>query len=256
MKPRFFSQKDPRWTYLARYHAKSADALQELDEHIFAGVLEKSGNVDYQLIWEAYGRFTAGLIELLGQGMSETSRNGYTIYDYGCWDCTISMIVDQLDGYFYEYGSHKGLDPTPITFIHSLRSWQVLSVIGFSYDIVVDPVSVVTQSQIQMVMHADYGARGVSVKDADVLNYALSKQVPLSIAVCVKGHSILGSKADTHWVAINPAEGGGQTIMRDPSCQGPSQFSYRRVYEICVYSTPDNIPRLLQVKEVYHAYAF
>jgi len=249
MKSRFFSQKDPRWANLPRYHAKSADALQELDEHVFSGVLVKAGKVDYPLIWEAYCRFTAGLAELLDQGPGEGSTEGYTLYDYGCWDCVICMIVDQLEEQFYEYESYTGLDPVPPNFIHALRSWQVLSVMGYAYDIVIDPVSVVTQSRVQMVLHEDYGVDGVTVKEASVLMHALDCKQQVGVAVCVLGHSSLGDKSDTHWVVVNRADKREGMMMLDPSLLAPARFNYRKIYEVCVYSRYDDVAGVMGVKQ-------
>lgn len=249
MKSRFFSQKDPRWANLPRYHAKSSDALQELDEHVFSEVLVKAGKVDYPLIWEAYGRFTAGLVELLDEGMGEANEEGYTLYDYGCWDCVICMIVDQLDEHFYEYGSYTRLDPVPPNFIHSLRSWQVLSVMGFSYDIVIDPVSLVTHSRVQMVLHEDYGVDGVPVKEASVLMHALDCKQQVGIAVSVLGHSSLGSKKDTHWVVVNRADAREGLLMLDPSLVAPARFNYRKIYEVCVYTKYEDVAGVVGVKQ-------
>ncbi len=247
MDSRFFSQKDPRWAHLTRYHAKTADALQDIDEHIFDGILKQPGKVDYPLVWEAYGRFTAGIVDLLKQGLKETRRDGYTLFNYGCWDCSISMIVDQLDGCFYAYRSDIGLDPIPPNFIHALRSWQVLSVIGFNYDIVIDPVSLVTKSRVQMVLHEDYGVDGVPVKESGMLMYALDCNQQLGISVCVLGHSSLGDKEDTHWIVAYDGEQG--LMMRDPSLLAPTNFSYRKVYEVCVYCRDDDVTSVIGIKQ-------
>ena len=266
MKKIFFSQVDPRWNYLHRYHKSSADDLQILDEKII-GCLNNPKNMRKKnQAWNAFGQFTKGVADLIESGMKDNKgdTSGYSIHDYGCWDCTIAMIIGHFEKKIYCYDTDKSsgysiCKVTPETLVKSLRSWQILSPIGFYFDIFNDPMSIITNRKIQLFLHEDYGARGVDVKDAVVLLHALNLKDSVGIAMCVLGHPFFGTKEDTHWVFVDPESSPENIMIFDPSEPPPedgsdmessTQFEVkykkkRRVYEVCVYSTEDNIANMI-----------
>ena len=60
-----------------------------------------------------------------------------------------------------DYNNKKKLNTDPVGVIQALRSWQILSPIGYSYDLFNDPVSIISRGKMQLIMHEDYGKDGV-----------------------------------------------------------------------------------------------
>ena len=246
-----FRQEEKEWRHLRRYHDQSADTLQELDQLILDS-MNKPNNESIKIkAWEAFGKFTRGLADLIENGLSKNVdyTSGYAIYNYGCWDCTMAMIISQFKKKVYQADKRKGQSANPKSFIESLRSWQILSPIGFAFDIVNDPVSIITKKEIQMFLHEDYGEMGEYVKSATILQYALRFGDKVGIAVCVKGHPSFGMKDKSHWVYIDPNSTNELVLMFDPSTKvsnnnESTNFTYTKVYEICAYSTPENIQNI------------
>ena len=215
-------------------------------------------NETKNVAYKALLSFTNNISDLIENGMNEREEytDGYSVHDYGCWDCTMSMIISHFNGRVYEYGKPES-DSIPIhpkNFIKSLRSWQLLSPIGYSFDIMNDPIAVITKRKVQLVLHEDYGARGRIVKNATVFQHALKLNKLVGIAICVQGHPFLGRGDDPHWVYIDPVSSPDKVLIYDPSSNYDkdssitiNQEDYKnkdgnvKIYEVCVYSTPNNI---------------
>ena len=251
---KFYSQIDPKWKYERRYHQESADSLQELDELILDYLQGTRDQPQKKKIQQALARFRSGIQSLIKDKLDKPIKTlGYSIYNYGCWECTIAMIIAQFEEMIYPEEEGVELEPTPTNLIYALRSWQILSLIGFSFDMVVDPVSVVTKANVQMYLHEDYGVNGSSIKDAVVFNYALfllKKIKKVGVAVCVEGHPSFGCGENAHWVYIDPESTCENLIVADPSEKAPAKFAYTKIYEVCVYSTSSQIKDILDTKQM------
>lgn len=244
----FFSQRDKKWKFIKRYHRSAADSLQELDESI-RQCLNKNSDSNKKQAWEAFGRFTQGVSDLIENGIdNKKGTSGYSVFDYGCWDCAISMVIANFDAKVYMYDKRNGKITDPQSFIEALKSWQILSPIGFYYDIFTDPVSIITKGEVQLYLHEDYGEDGVNAKNATVFQDAINLGNKVGIAVCVKGHPSFGKKTNSHWVYIDSESTEYDIQMFDPdqpaNKKTPSKFSYKKIYEVCVYSTSSNIKKL------------
>lgn len=266
--PEFFSQSNPRWNYLQRYDESSSDSLEELDKAILKVIdnttrNDSTKNVAYKVLFQ----FAKSVSDLIENGMNEkcgtddNSAHGYSIHEFGCWDCTMSMIISHFKERVYEYGKSESesLPINPKNFIKSLRSWQLLSPIGYSFDIINDPIAIITKRKVQLVLHEDYGVRGRIVKNATVFQHALKLNKLVGIAVCVQGHPFLGKGYDPHWVFIDPESTPDKVDIYDPSSEHDqkaaitiNQKDYMnkdgnvKIYEVCVYSTPENINEVLE----------
>jgi hypothetical protein len=234
----FYSQKSNEWKSVSRYHQPSADSLGELDEAIQDCIRDINNPELKATARKALQDFSSSIDDLIDNGMNAKGDcSGYSILDYGCWDCTIAMLISDFGEKIYASESSSGTEPNPRNLVECLRSWQVLSPIAYSHDIVNDPISIITKSKIQMYLHEDYGGSGVAIKDATVFNYALESKRKVGIAACVKGHPSFGKRNTSHWIYIEPGSSKGNIIMRDPSRLSPEKFSYRKIYEVSVYTT-------------------
>lgn len=234
----FYSQKSDEWKSVSRYHQPSADSLGELDSAI-QDCIKDINNPEFKATArKALQKFNSSAADLIDNGMNAKGDcSGYSIFNYGCWDCTIAMLISDFGGKIYASESSLGTTPNPRNLVECLRSWQILSPTAYSHDIVNDPVSIITKSKIQMCLHEDYGENGVAVKDATVFNYALESKHKVGIAACVKGHPSLGDGQASHWIYIDPNSTKANIIMKDPSKVLPEKLSYRKIYEVCVYTT-------------------
>lgn len=242
-----FSQRDEKWKFIKRYHQSASDSLQGLDESI-RQCLKKKSDSNQKEAWEAFGHFTQAISDLIENGLNnEKGTSGYSVFDYGCWDCAIAMVIANFNAKVYIYDKRNGKDTNPATFIDALRSWQILSPIGFYYDIFIDPISIITKGKVQLYLHEDYGKDGENAQKATVFQDAISLGDKVGIAVCVKGHPSLGIKTKSHWVYIDPQSITGDIKMFDPdkpaNKKTPSKFTYKKIYEVCVYSTRGNIEK-------------
>lgn len=246
MRKRLISQIDKRWRNDARYDKRVVDALAELDDTIY-DLLEKPSKGNKKTAVFAQKRFNQAMETFIARGALQKGSYSYPIKNYGCWDCCMCMVISDFQQRLFEYGRRQGLSVTPLHFLKVMRSWQILSCLGYQDEVVIDPVSVVTKGRVQLVLHEDYGKHGVSLADAPLLHFALRHRKVISIAACVKGHAMLGNKPSTHWIVLDPI---GPTLeqgmmMRDPLKTEKTRCSYRKLYTLCLYSTPRQARRLL-----------
>lgn len=149
MKKILISQIDERWHKDSRYDRRSVDALGNLDEKIMQ-TLDNPTTQNKQAAMIALTGFTSAVESLINRGTLRRSYRTYSIFGYGCLDCCLCMVVSDFKQTLFEYKSRNGLPPTPKNFLKVLRSWQILSVVGYQYEMILDLVSVMTNSRVQL----------------------------------------------------------------------------------------------------------
>ncbi len=239
MKKRLISQIDQRWFLDARYDMRSVDALGVLDNKIVR-LLDNPTTKNKQSAAKALTVFFKAVEKLIKCGYLTKAYSNYSIFGYGCWDCCMCMVLSDFEQSLLECGAHSPLRPTPPNFLRVLRSWQLLSVLGYQTDIVIDLMAVITRSRIQLVLHEDYGTRGITADESPLLQFARRYHKDITLVACVKDHHTLGKKPATHWIVLDPAgpELSDGIMMRDPAKAEIKRFSYRKLYTLCLYSTP------------------
>jgi len=240
MKRILITQIDRRWRMTPRYDVRAVDALEKLDLAIM-DCLDKPTAKNKKRAFIAQQKFNQAVQHLIDNGIVLRRKHNYSVEDYGCWECCLCMVAHDFKACFYRYGQHHGLIPTPPNMIAAMRSWQILSLLGYSFDLVIDPVSVVTNKQVQLMMHQDYGIGGVKPSKAALLSYALRYRQHVCIVACVKGHPCFGDKENTHWVVIDAHKSTCTLMMRAPAKNKPVKFNYRKLYMLCVYATPKSM---------------
>lgn len=240
------TQIDPKWRMTPRYDVGAVDTLEGLDFAILNCLKEPTDKKKSKAFF-AQQQFNHSIQRLIEDGGVLRRNDNYSVEDYGCWDCCLCMVAHDLNARFYRYGKGRSLAPTPPNLIEALRSWQVLSLIGYSFDLVTDPMSLVTHNKVQLFMHEDYGIKGISPTKSALLTYALRHKEAVCIVASVEGHASYGNKDSTHWVVIDVANDSQTLMMRDPSKKKPSKFTYRKLYTLCLYATPKSIQSLLRV---------
>ncbi len=246
MTKKLISQIDKRWHLVSRQDKHSADALAGLDFDII-NVLDNPSTRNKQYAIAALAKFTQSVEKLIDRGKVLNGKRTYTIYNYGCWDCCLCMVATDFKQRLFEYGKSRGLTPTPQNFLRVLRTSQILSVIGFQFEIALDVMSIITRSRVQLVMQEDYGRRGVRASNSPLLKFALRHRKDLTIVACVKDHAVFGNKPGTHWVILDPvgSDISDGLMMRDPAKTSIKPFRYRRLYMLCLYSTRKQAQALL-----------
>ncbi len=246
MAKKLISQIDKRWSMYSRYETRATDSLADLDNELFM-LLEKPTANRRKNALRALADFTQQVEKLIKRGEVLHGRGTYHINNYGCWDCCMCMVAADFNVLFYPYEKRQGLLPTPPHFLTVMRSWQMLSVVGYCDDIVTDAMTVITRGRVQLFMHEDYGINGVGFSDSILLRYALQHHRDLTIVACVKDHPLFGSKPATHWIVIDPAgtELSDGLNMRDPAILEIKQLSYRRLYTLCLYTSAEHTSTLL-----------
>lgn len=238
MKKSLITQINQRWHQQSRYDGVAVDALQSLDEAIF-NVLEKPAATNRLEAYRAQAEFNQAVQRLIQRGRLTQGRHQYPIKNYGCWDCCLCMVAADFRQQLYEYGTGKGLPPTPPHFLKVMRSWQILSVLGYLNDIVVDPMAVITRGRVQLLLHEDYGVQGIALAKSPLLRFALQHRDRVTIVANVRGHAIRGDR-HTHWIVLDPlgADLVAGLMMRDPAKPRIGRCTYRRLYALCLYTTP------------------
>ena len=242
---KIFIQNDDKWKNISRYHAGAADSLGELDQMLIDRISD--GQVpDGNAVLSEYIKFGQAIRDVIENGLPNGSKN-YPLSKYGCWDCSVAMILNHFDVQIFEYGKDKKLKADPATVIKALRSWQILSPSGYAYDLFNDPVSIISKGAMQLIMHEDYGEDGVKPHEANILNFVTNLKGNVGILVCVKGHAAFGKNESSHWMAIDPEklEVEGKFIACDPSHGKQQSLNlYKKVYEVCVYAKSENIKKI------------
>ncbi len=243
MKLILFNQTDPKWRSLPRYHEQSTETLEALDEAIQTNLIQASKRNKHKAM-RAARHFYQAVCVFINEGFKPGRSQNYSIEKYGCWECCLCMIAHDHNIHFYEYSKRTKLSPNPKTLIATLRSWQLLSPIGYSYDLVIDPISVMTRSKLQLRLHQDYGEHGISMGALRDALIALCRQQTLSVMVAVRGHPIFSHKDVTHWVVLDVVgpDRNKQIMMRDPYRKNRARFRFRKIYVVCVYTTSSRKP--------------
>lgn len=247
MTRKLISQIDVRWRMTPRYYVYAVESLDELDIAIKER-LDKPSNKTKIIALKSLQRFNHAVHQLIDEGVELRRKDNYSIEDYGCWDCCMCMVAHDLNARFYQYDRRQGLQPTPTNLIEAMRSWQILSLIGYTFDLVIDPITLVTNNKVQLFMHEDYGVEGILPRESALLSYALRNRQHVCIVACVKGHASYGDKHSTHWVIIDAPKDSKTLMMRDPSKNKRSKFKYRRLYTLCLYTNQKNMRSLLRVE--------
>lgn len=249
MKRMLFTQTHPHWRNLPRYHEQSAEQLEALDEAIQA-CIKYPNKKNKDIAKDAACQFIQAVEVLIDEGFKPGRRQNYSVELYGCWDCCMAMIMSDHNIFLYEYGQRRRLLPNPANLITTLSSWQIMSPIGYAYDLIIDPIVVITRSRLQLFVHQDYGEEGVGIGPLRESLMVLSRRQGLSVVVAVKGHPIFGDKETTHWVVLHTTDSDKtrHLMMRDPRRQKIDRFCYRKIYVLCVYSAASqkrpSIPKL------------
>jgi len=243
MRKHFFSQSDPKWQSILRHHGPTATALEAIDSAMLA--ISRKGDRHQGLVedlFDGLGKLGKALHEFAGGQGASTSAD-YNVDDYGCWDCCIAMAIARLGGRVYPFienqrqESRRGVVADPSTVLSALHRWQIVGISGFAYDLYMDPVSIITKSQVQLVAHADYGVDGAWRNEASLLQRAVDVGDDVVVVACVSGHPAFGEKSNSHWIIAETRKApGDRLLMSDPSeDKGPTKFSYRKVYKVVVY---------------------
>ncbi len=248
MKKALITQIDTRWRMTPRYDVRAVDTLDELDVAI-VDCLDEPTDKNKLMAITAQQQFNHAVQRLIDDGIVLSRKGNYSVEDYGCWDCCMCMVAHDLDARFYRNNQRYGLTPTPPHFIDALRSWQILSFIGYTFDLVIDSITLVTRNKVQLFMHQDYGINGISPKESSLLSYALRHRQHVCIVACVRGHSSYGDKDSTHWVMIDASKESPTLMMRDPSKNKHKRFNYRKLYTLCLYATPKSMQLLLSADQ-------
>lgn len=234
---RHFSQIDRKWRNIPRYHQKSADALERLDRVLYELSTRYAEGLEEQAR-RALSRFKKEVNNLIDEGLRRGRNKNYSIELYGCWDCCICMIASDYQISFYTDIPQKRLEPTPENLLIALRSWRILSPIGYSHDIFTDPLAVITKARLQLFLHRDFGENGITVNQiaGNLINWC--QLMNISVVVAVKKHPVFGWENFTHWVVLDVAEEDKQSklMMRDPERRKIARFSYRKIFCVCIYS--------------------
>ncbi len=242
-----FIQTDNKWKNVSRYHASASDSLSELDQMLtdrISGKEMPDGNV----VLSEYVKFGQAIVDIIENGLPNSTEN-YPLSDYGCWDCSVAMILNHFDVKIFDYNNKKKLNTDPVGVIQALRSWQILSPIGYSYDLFNDPVSIISRGKMQLIMHEDYGKDGVEAKEANLLNFAAKLKGNIGILVCVRGHAAFGEKSSSHWMSIDPEklESDGKLFVCDPyHGKEQSLYKYGNLHEVCVYAKSNDIKNIFK----------
>ncbi len=240
-----FTQTDLRWRSIPCHHEQSTETLEKLDEAIQT-CLKQSSKRNRHRAEQAAHQFYQAVCVFINEGFRPGRRQKYSIEKYGCWICCLCMIAHDHNIHFYEYGKRKRkrLPPNPGSLIATLRSWQLLSPIGYTYDLIIDPITVVTRGALQLFWHRDYGEEGTSISLLRASLIALCRQPAFSVMVAVRGHPVFGYKDATHWVVLDSrgSDKEIQLMMRDPGRKSKARFSYRKVYVVCIYTTSSPKP--------------
>jgi hypothetical protein len=243
MSKQFFSQSDPEWQSILRHHGPTATALEAIDSAMLA--ISRKNRRDQGLVedlFDGLGKLGKALHEFVGGRRGSTSTE-YNVDDYGCWDCCIAMAIARLGCRVYPFiedqgrESQRGVDADPSTVLSALHRWQIVGISGFAYDLYMDPASIITKSQVQLIAHADYGVDGAWLNDASLLQRAVDGGDDVVVVACVSGHPAFGGKSNSHWIIAEARKTpGDRLMMSDPSeDKGPTNFSYRKVYKVVVY---------------------
>lgn len=246
MKKKLITQIDTRWRMMPRYDGRAVDTLEELDLAI-VDCLDDPTDKNKIMALNAQQKFNHAVQGLIDDGVILRRKDNYSVGDYGCWDCCMCMVAHDLNARFYRNNQRDGLLPTPPNFIDAMRSWQILSFIGYTFDLVIDPITLVTNNKVQLFMHEDYGAEGVQLSKSALLSYALRHRQYVCMVACVKGHASYGGKDSTHWVMIDAPKDSPTLMMRDPSKNKRTKFNYRKLYTLCLYATPKNMKSIYAV---------
>ena len=196
---------------------------------------------------KAQQEFSQAMETFIERGSLQKGSYSYPIKNYGCWDCCMCMVVSDFKQLLFEYGRKRGIPVTPQNFLKVVRSWQIMSVVGYQDEFVTDPMAVITKGRVQLLLHEDYGRKGVSLANSPLLRFALRHRKAVSIVACVSSHAVMGHRPGTHWIVLDPAgpdfEHG--IMMRDPLKTMKTRCRYRRIYTLCLYSTPNQARQLL-----------
>tara|TARA_R110000782_G_scaffold30891_20_gene76642 strand:- start:625 stop:1371 length:747 start_codon:yes stop_codon:yes gene_type:complete len=245
MSKKLITQIDTRWRMTPRYDDLAVDTLDELDLAI-VDCLDEPTDKNKTIVLKAQHQFNHAVQRLIDEGILLRRKGNYSVEDYGCWDCCMCMVAHDLNIRLYRNNHRNGLIPTPPNFIEALRSWQIMSFIGYTFDLVIDPMTLVTKNKVQLFMHEDYGINGISPRESALLSYALRYRQHVCIVACVKGHASYGDKDSTHWVMIDVQEDSQTLMMRDPSKNKRTKFNYRKLYTLCLYASPKSMQSLLR----------
>ena len=243
MSKRFFSQSNPKWQSILRQHGPTATALEAIDSAMLA--ISRKGHREQDLIddlFDGLGKLGGALHEFAG-GQEASLAAEYNVDDYGCLDCCIAMAIARLGGKVYPFiedqgrESHRGVNADPLTVLSAMHRWQIVGISGFAYDLYMDPVSIITKGQVQLVAHTDHGADGAWLREATLLQRAVNVGDDVVVVACVSGHPAFGEKTNSHWIIAEARKTpGDRLMMSDPSeKKGATEFAYRKVYKVLVY---------------------
>lgn len=244
----FFRQTDRKYANTARYESATADALCELDSAISAiGINQRamSSNKHNDLL-VALTRLNTAVLSFCDPSSRRDEDYTYSIRDYGCWDCSVANLLKELNVKVICAQGRRGISPDPCTVVQALHNWQLFGPTGFAYDLIHDPVCVITAGKIVLTLRRDFGKdpRPISESGLKAAHERLKANFPGSsgILVCTGGHPMLDSnrrKTETdnsHWGYLSSCAE-WEAAYQDPSSENgvPRWISEKLIYGFDVY---------------------
>jgi hypothetical protein len=199
-----FRQADAQWRGLLRHAGGITDTLRDLDAALTDHHHAKHKRGAHK-VWRAFAAFTGELDRFMA-GLAPARHVDYLEYDYGCWDMCIATLVKRMEANFFRHDDDTAMAPNPRNLLLALQSWQIVTLTGYMDNLYLDPVSVVTNGQIQLIAKEDYGREGVAMSDSQLLQAALPFADRCGIVLNVDGHEAFGDGDNCHWIIVEPPQ--------------------------------------------------
>lgn len=227
----FFCQDDPRWKDLLWYDKTARKSLAKVTK-AFHRYVEQPDAAEL-LIKEA-DRFCETIKNIARKPYVQSSKKEGSLSQSGCWHLSAVNLLNYLGQ------KNQNGDWSPPALLKILRDKMLGTLTGYVGPAFADPITTITNSEIQLIKHYDFGKNGISSKNVSTSGHLskIGRKYKTAAIVNVESHEFLedDNDKDCHYV-LAIEEYGGDIKIQDSGDQTKALLfkSYPKIFQISIY---------------------